>query len=1822
MLFGRQIQKFITCLSSLFVPLLLTLQASPAHAQQTVSISLNSTGLASLSYNGINFLSYGDLRLKQVTFQNSDSSVSYGNISSTVAIDTVHQTQTRTYDWGSIVESYSTSGSTLAISLTVNNTSPLPMKGIWFEPLGLQFPSTIAEFAAGYPLMLNTLGQPAVQMLTYSTGAVALADDDNLKPLLLGYPYPVNSPNATVPIAVVTDRYDACTCFPTIIRPIPAGATDTFHISLRFGPTGSTLTTLAGDVYQSFAADYPFALPAWPDHRPIGSLHLATNTAGLSGWTTNPRGYLNDTTIDVTTPAGVADFQQRMLGWADNDIAVLQGMNAQGMIAWDLEGQQFGPYNGDPTQVGTLAPEMDPIADEFFRRFTDAGFRVGVTIRPQQLTVAPDLSSSQQDFLDDPTQLLIKKAKYAHDRWGATLFYVDSNVKSWTDQTAIDPMIFKNLQAALPDSIFFPEHSTLQYSAYSVPYFELQYGLTGTSDTTRFTYPNAFSMIYTADADIQGHFDALVDNVKQGDIILYRSWYDEEPANELIREIYQAAGQTATSITISVNPPGPTVALGQVEQFNAVVAGTGNQQVTWSLLNPGVGTLSSSGLYTAPATMPAQKSISVRATSVADPSKIATVSIAFTPSVGISMNPKIATLAAGKKQQFNAPVTGTTNQQVTWTILSGGAGTLSSSGLYTAPASIAAQQTVTIMATSAADTSKNATATITLMPSGVSVNPVSTWLTAGQTQQFSVTVDGTANQQVTWAILNGGAGTLSTSGLYTAPSSIATQQTVTIQATSAADATKTGTATVTLNPIVGISVNPLTKSLSAGQTQQFTATVTGTTNQQVTWAILNSGAGTLSTAGLYTAPSTITAQQTVTVQATSAADNTKTATATVTLTPTVGISVNPLTKSLSAGQTQQFTATVTGSSNQGVTWALLNGGAGTISTAGLYTAPGTIASQQNVTVQATSAADGTKTATATVTLTPPPAPTCGSPSTNSFTGCYYNDINLGNFVFSRVDPQINFNWNNSGPGGNLPATNYSVRWQGYFTFEAAPYTFTMSSDDGGRLYVDGHLVIDDWSVHAARNVTQSYTLSAGSHLVELDYFQAGGDATVSLTWVNAAPPPAPSCGNPGVNTFSGCYFKDTTLGTTNGVAFSRTDSQINFDWSANGPGGNLGTSNYSVKWLGNFDFNAGPYTFSVTSDDGARLYIDGQLVTGDWSTHAAYTLTQSRTITAGTHLIELDYYQAGGGAYVNLSWAGAQQAVGISVNPTTASLTAGQTQQFAATVTGTANQQVTWTVLSSGLGSISSSGLYTAPSSVSSQQNVTVQATSAADVTKTATASITLNPSSGGTCGAPTTNGFTGCYYRDTTLGTSAGLAFSRVDPQVSFDWSAAGPGGGLGTTNYSVKWQGNFTFNAGSYNFTLATDDGSRLYVDGQLIIDDWSTHAAYTINQGYTMTAGTHLIELDYYQAGGGASASLSWAASQQQVGIKVNPSAPSLSAGQTRQFTAPVTGSANQQVSWMILSNGPGSISSSGLYTAPSSVSSQQTVTVQATSAADPTKTATAAITLTPPAVSASCGAPSTNSFTGCYFGDVNLGSSAGLAFSRVDPQINFDWSATGPGGNLGNSNYSVKWQGNFTFNAGPYTFTLSTDDGSRLYVDGHLVIDDWSTHAAYTITQSYTMTAGTHLIEFDYFQAGGGALATLSWNQPPSCGAASTNAFTGCYFGDTSLGSNNGVAFSRVDPQINFNWTNTTPGGSLGGYNYSVRWQGNFTFNAGPYTFALATDDGSRLYVDGQLVIDNWSVHPASTITQKYTMTAGSHLIELDYFQAGGDAVANLSWTPSP
>jgi len=221
----------------------------------------------------------------------------------------------------------------------------------------------------------------------------------------------------------------------------------------------------------------------------------------------------------------------------------------------------------------------------------------------------------------------------------------------------------------------------------------------------------------------------------------------------------------------------------------------------------------------------------------------------------------------------------------------------------------------------------------------VTVSPGSTTLFVKATQQFTANVEGTGSfsSAVSWFVNdaqggNATVGTISASGLYTAPSAVSNPASITIKAQSVQDTSKSGAAAVTINPEkVQISISPSSGSVQLGATLQFTATVTGTANSAVFWSVNNfiggqTGVGFIDQNGLYTAPANLP-PNTLTVSATSQEDTTKSAAAVLTVLATAGgitVTVSPQGPNVvfDGSQSIQFTATVIGATNTAVTWSV------------------------------------------------------------------------------------------------------------------------------------------------------------------------------------------------------------------------------------------------------------------------------------------------------------------------------------------------------------------------------------------------------------------------------------------------------------------------------------------------------------------------------------------------------------------------------------------------------------------------------------------------------------------------------------------------------------------------------------------------------------------------------------------------------------------------------------------------------------------------------------------------------------------------------------
>ena len=253
----------------------------------------------------------------------------------------------------------------------------------------------------------------------------------------------------------------------------------------------------------------------------------------------------------------------------------------------------------------------------------------------------------------------------------------------------------------------------------------------------------------------------------------------------------------------------------------------------------------------------------------------------------------------------------------------------------------------------------------------------------------------------------------------------------------------------------------------------------------------------------------------------------------------------------------------------------------------------------------------------------PPAQT-----TAAWTGFYFANRNLqGNPALVRDDPAIDFAWGKNSPGAGIPADDFSARWTRWLFIDTpGNWTLTTINNDGVRLFVDDALVIDAWSDQplTARSVTLN--LSPSFHLVRMEYYKHSDNAEARLQLTS-----------PNFPDWRGEYFSNPDL--IGAPAFSRNDASINFNFGTAGPGGGVASTNFSARWTRSQYFSAGRYRFTTTTDDGVRLWVDGQLVIDQWHDQTPTSWRVDLSLADGNHWLEMDYYQHGSSAQAQLTWA-------------------------------------------------------------------------------------------------------------------------------------------------------------------------------------------------------------------------------------------------------------------------------------------------------------------------------------------------------------------------------------------------------------------------------------------------------------------------------------------------------------------------------------------------------------------------------------------------------
>jgi hypothetical protein len=514
--------------------------------------------------------------------------------------------------------------------------------------------------------------------------------------------------------------------------------------------------------------------------------------------------------------------------------------------------------------------------------------------------------------------------------------------------------------------------------------------------------------------------------------------------------------------------------------------------------------------------------------------------------------------------------------------------------------------------------------------------------------------------------------------LFTAPV-VSTNTTVTVTASSVAAPSKTASATVTVQapaPLpISVTVSPTSATVSSGGTQPFTATVANTTNQAVTWTAT---AGTISAAGLFTAP-VVSTNTTVTVTASSVAAPSKTASATV----TVQAPAPPLvTPPAVPAHTVQHNSHFTGSASSVAVKFRSSVTAGHLllvaqSTYDQETLNAPTDSQGNAFARlVTGDSPGAAVAAiyvATAKSTGADTVTCsiGAGAADNI-HCHIYEVSGTTAVVDAVGSAVQIATSLS-VSTSKATTNANDYIFAYFGDNVTESTYVVGAGFGDTEQSESSSQDSGFSEDKLVTTTGIQTATATASTA--DPFVGLIVALKNAQTVVVTPPPtAPSCTLSVLPASGAVPLKVNASGTCIDPPQNPLVSTVVSWGDGTSTNGSSGAHTYT---------NAGTFTVTVTATDSANL-----------------TGSATQTVTATTLL--------------------PPPPVSVAISPSSGTVASGGTQPFTSTVANTTNQAVTWTATA---GTISATGLFTAPV-VSTNTTITVTASSVADPSKSASATV------------------------------------------------------------------------------------------------------------------------------------------------------------------------------------------------------------------------------------------------------------------------------------------------------------------------------------------------------------------------------------------------------------------------------------------------------------------------------------------------------------------
>lgn len=503
------------------------------------------------------------------------------------------------------------------------------------------------------------------------------------------------------------------------------------------------------------------------------------------------------------------------------------------------------------------------------------------------------------------------------------------------------------------------------------------------------------------------------------------------------------------------------------------------------------------------------------------------------------------------------------------------------------------------------------------------------------------------------------------------------------------------------------------------------------------------------------------------------------------------------------------------------------------------------------------------------TATPSPTPTAtATPAITAWRGEYFDNQDLaGTPDLVRDDAVVDFLWGESSVATGLPSDHFSARWTRTIDFQGGTYRFSVRSDDGVRVWLDGQRIIDQWHDTSSTTYTSDRVLTAGSYMLSVEYFDNTGDAEIQFWWERADHFPQ----------WRGEYFSRMDL--TGVPALVRNDEEIRFDWGLDGPSDGMPTDRFSGRWTRVMPFAEGIYDFRAVVDDGVRLYVDGVLVIDAWEDGSQRELTQGHNLAEGDHSLRVEYYENTGRASFTLSWA-----LQGSYPDWKGEYWSNRELQGSPELARDDSQvRFDWGHDSPASGlpedRFSARWTRTMPFEDASYRfhivvddgarlyidDVLVIDVWADGSRREVTADRSLSEGNHAlrieyydhTGEAyidfwwdrlTTYPGWIGEYWPNRHL--SGSPTMTRIDPAISFDWGFEAPGDDVPADDFSVRWTRPMSFDPGVYRFYTHIDDGVLLYVDGNLVLDQWDSKSGEEVYTVDLALSGSHQLKVEYLE------------------------------------------------------------------------------------------------------------------------------------------------------------------------------------------------------------------------------------------------------------------------------------------------------------------------------------------------------------------------------------